>query len=372
MSYSLTTLWHERQRYLPGVLAVGFSAILIVLQCGLLFGLFSITSMPIDRNKADVWMGAPGVLSVDLGRPIREGYLGRMAAQPEIERCEVYLQGFAYWSKRDGSTELCMVIGSRLGEDSLGAVDRLTPEHRALLTEPGTIVVDESDKGRLGIEKIGDTAEVSNVRVRVVGFTRGLKSLAGPYVFCSVNTSRPLLRLLPDQVTFVLGKCRNPADAPKVARRLRDSYNNISAYQAADFSWRSQVHWLTKTKAGIALGYAAALGLLVGAVVTSQTLYAATVASLREYAVLRALGIPAWRLAGMVMTQAFWVGVIGIVLALPVVYLLAEVADRLHVQVLLRANLLGGAAVITLVMALGAGLLALRSLRQVEPATLLR
>jgi predicted lysophospholipase L1 biosynthesis ABC-type transport system permease subunit len=42
------------------------------------------------------------------------------------------------------------------------------------------------------------------------------------------------------------------------------------------------------------------------------------------------------------------------------------------VQVLLRPNLLGGAAVITLVMALGAGLLALRSLRQVEPATLLR
>src|SRR5439155_1397861 len=165
MSYALTTLLHERQRYLPAVAAVAFSALLIALQCGLLLGLFSITSMPIDRNKADVWMGAPGVLSVDLGRPIREGYLGRMAAQPEIERCEVYLQGFAYWSKRDGSTELCMVIGSRLGEDSLGAVDRLTADHRALLTEPGTIVVDESDKGRLGITAIGDTAEVSGARV---------------------------------------------------------------------------------------------------------------------------------------------------------------------------------------------------------------
>ena len=69
------------------------------------------------------------------------------------------------------------------------------------------------------------------------------------------------------------------------------------------------MHWLTKTKAGIALGYAAALGLLVGAVVTSQTLYAATAASLREYAVLRALGIPRWRMAMAVMAQSFWVGV---------------------------------------------------------------
>jgi putative ABC transport system permease protein len=372
MSYSLSTLWYERQRYLPGVLAVGFSALLIALQCGLLLGLFSITSIPIDRNTADVWMGAPSVLSVDLGRPIREGYLARMAAQPEIERCEIYLQGFAYWAKKDGSTELCMVIGSRLGEGSLGAIDKLSPDLRSLLTEPGTIVIDESDKSRVGVKKINDVAEVSNTRVRVVGFTRGLKSLAGPYVFCSINTARPLLRLQPDQITYVLGKCKNPADAPHVVRRLRDDYSNVSAFTKDEFSFRSQWHWLTKTKAGIALGYAAALGLLVGAVVTSQTLYAATAASLREFAVLRALGIPRWRMAVMVMTQALWVGVIGVSLALPTAHVAAQLADHLTVQVLLPWWLECGAAAVTLFMALGSGLLALRSLRHVEPATLLR
>ncbi len=45
--------------------------------------------------------------------------------------------------------------------------------------------------------------------------------------------------------------------------------------------------------------------------VTSQTLYAATAASLREYAVLRALGIPRRRMAGMVMAQSLWVGLGG-------------------------------------------------------------
>src|SRR5262245_30429241 len=123
MSYSLATLWHDRQRYLPGVLAVSFSALLIALQCGLLLGLFLITSMPIARTSADIWMGAPGVLSVDLGRPIREGHLARLAVDPDVARCEAYLQGFAYWSKRSGSTELCMVIGSHLSEDSLGLID---------------------------------------------------------------------------------------------------------------------------------------------------------------------------------------------------------------------------------------------------------
>jgi len=372
MSYALATLWYERQRYLPGVLAVGFSALLIALQCGLLLGLFSITSIPIDHTRADVWMGAPGVLSVDLGRPVREGYLARLAAQPEVERCEVYLQGFSYWSKRNGGTELCMVIGSRLNEDALGVVDVLTEEHRVLLTEPGTIVIDESDKSRLGISVVGDTAEVSGTRVKVVGFTRGLKSLAGPFVFCSINTARPLLRLFPDQVTYVLARCHNKADAPVVVERMRRQYNNVSAFTSDEFSLRSRWHWLTKTKAGFALGYAAALGLLVGAVVTSQTLYAATVASLREFAVLRALGIPRWRMMTLVMTQSFWIGIFGVCMSLPVVYGLSQAAEFGGVQVLLPWWLLTGATIVTLVMALISGLFVLRSLKQVEPATLLR
>src|SRR5438132_3343693 len=177
MSYALATLWHERQRYLAGVLAVAFSALLIALQCGLLMGLFSITSLPIDHTNADVWMGAPEVLSVDLGRPIRESYLARLAGQPEVERTEIYLQGFAYWAKPDGGTELCMVIGSRLAEDALGAVKELSPELRARLTQPEAIVVDESDLGRLGIKGVGDTAEVSGTRVKVVGLSGGGNSL---------------------------------------------------------------------------------------------------------------------------------------------------------------------------------------------------
>jgi putative ABC transport system permease protein len=371
MSYSLATLWYERQRYLPGVLAVGFSALLIALQCGLLLGLFAITSIPIDHTHADVWMGAPHVLSVDLGRPIREGYLARVACQPEVERVEVYLQGFAYWSKPNGGTELCMVIGSRLENDALGKVDGLTPEHCFRLTEPGTVVVDESDLERLGIQGVGDAAEIGGLRVRVVGLTRGYRSLAGPYVFCSVNTARPRLRLLPDQVTYVLARCRRKDEAPAVVARL-DKYENVSAFTAEDFSYRSRMHWLTKTKAGAALGYAAVLGLLVGAVVTSQTLYAATAASLREYAVLRALGIPRWRMALTVMAQSFWVGIIGIGLSVPAFYGLARLAEHFNVPVARPWWLVPSAAGVTLAMALISGRWALRSLRHVEPAMLLR
>jgi putative ABC transport system permease protein len=117
---------------------------------------------------------------------------------------------------------------------------------------------------------------------------------------------------------------------------------------------------------------AALLGLLVGAVVTSQTLYSATAASLKEYAVLRALGIPRWRMGMMVMMQSMWVGIAGIAFALPAIYGIAIFGEYIGARVLLPWELMVAACTITMTMAMLSGLAALRSLRLVEPVTLLR
>ncbi len=83
MSYALTTIWYERQRFLPAILAVAFSAVLIALQSGIVLGLLTMMSLPVDRAAADVWIGYPGVRSVDLGRPIPERWWVQVAGQAE-------------------------------------------------------------------------------------------------------------------------------------------------------------------------------------------------------------------------------------------------------------------------------------------------
>lgn len=369
-SYALATLWYERARFFPGVLAVAFSALLIALQCGLLLGLFSITSIPIDECDAHIWIAHPEVPSVDLGRPIPEAWASYLS-MPEIERVEPYVEGFGYWDKPTGGMELCLVIGTRLGPDAIGPVRQLTPEHRSLLAQPGAIVIDESEFGRLGITKVGDTTEIIGRQVRVVGTVSGLRSLAGPYIFCSYETSRSILRPPPDQATFLLARCRHKEDAARVVEQLNKYDRKVMAMTADDFSFRSRWHWLTKTKAGIALGMAAILGLMVGAVVTYQTLRSATAASLKEYAVLRALGIPRFRMMLMVVSQSFWVGLAGIAIAIPLIHFFAMIGN-IGAKVILPWWLWTSATSITMTVALLSGLLALRTLRNIEPMTLLR
>jgi putative ABC transport system permease protein len=375
MSIALQTLWHERSRYASCVLAVLVSAVLIALQCGLLLGLFKITSIPIDNTSADIWIGSTEVQSVDLGKPIPVSYLTRVEGLEGVREVELYIGNFANFAKPTGGTELCFLLGSSQDDGAAGSPVVLTREQRDALTLPDTIIVDESDVDRLGLDNPEGKAKINGKEVKLVGTVKGLKSLAAPWVLCSVHTARHLLGFLlpPEHVTYLLVKCDSPGRAKEIAAGLREKYgSDMGAYTAEEFSLRSRVYWLFRTKAGIAIGYAAFLGLFVGAVITAQTLYSATVANAKEFAILLALGIPRWRISVMVMAQSFWVGVIGAALAYPACLGLRSLAAQVGADVDLRWEVLVGAGVVTVGMSLVAGAFALRSVRTIEPMSLLR
>jgi putative ABC transport system permease protein len=139
-----------------------------------------------------------------------------------------------------------------------------------------------------------------------------------------------------------------------------------------EFARRTQSYWLVKTNAGVILMFIAALGLFVGAVITGQTLYAATVAARREFAVLRALGIPRWRIGGLVIAQSFGVAALGVAIAHPICVGIAQAALARGIEAKLPGWLLTATAVFVIGIAVAAGSFALRSLRLAEPEVLLR
>jgi putative ABC transport system permease protein len=374
LPYSLKILLRNRSRYLPAVLAVGFSAMLIAVQGGLLLGLLVFISLPIEHSRADIWVTTRDAPSLTLAKPIPESWLLRVAAHPGVQEVEPYLLGFGSWYKpKHGGQENCCVIGFRLEDASLGSVKQLSPEMRSRLTEPGTIIVDEQELETLGLQGVeGEVAEINLKRVRLVGTVSGFKGFTAPYIFCSLETARNLLPLYQQQPPVIMHVLARSADPAAVAQQLRADYPDMGVYTREEFSLKSQWHWLFRSAAGIVMICTVVLALLVGLVVTRQTLYAAAVAALREYAVLDALGIPRLRLVGLVLTKSLWIGLLGILFALPLVYMLSWAATLVHTKVLLPPWLLVSSLGITLAMALLSGLSALRSLRQIDPATLFR
>ena len=371
MLWALQTLWFERKRYFPGVLAVAFSALLIALQVGIFWGLISVVSIPIVNSTADVWISYPQAKSIDLGRAMPNYWRDRVLALPEVERDDQYIQGMGVWKTEDELTELTIVAGLNLTEHALGPIKPLSPELRVALREPGTIVLDRGDAHRLQIDAVGQTGQINNHPVRVVGFMTGMGSLTGPYSMCSLATARTLLNLRDDQTTFLLVKCKRSDDVWEVVDKLNE-FPKFTAHEAGKFALQSKVHWLTKTKAGAAVTFIALLGLLVGAVVTSQTLYAATAASSRELAVLIALGIARSRIQSFILMQSACVGLLGLLIGIPGSLLFGVIARSVGTNADLAPWILQSTAAVTLLMALASGLFAMRSLRHAEPTSLLR
>jgi putative ABC transport system permease protein len=375
--YALAIFWRERIRFLPAALAVTFSAVLIAVQCGVLLGFLAIASRPIDRAGADIWVGSRELVTLGFSEPIPEAWRLRLTNQPEIAQVEPYYFGWAFWHRRTGAMDQCYIIGNRLEEGSLGAVPDLTAEMRGRLRKPGAVAVYDADLFLLGlVSGVGEVGEISGQRVQVVGrMAEGHKG-AGlmPGVFASLRTARLIAagQVDGDHVTYLLARCRDRRLSGLVARRLAEDYPDMTVLTRSEFSERTQLYWLTRTKAGLALLFAALLGTLVGAVITSQTLYAAIVSSLKQYAVLRALGIPRSRLRGLVLSQSFWVAVAGIVLATPMIFGLRWAAEEAGIDVLLPGWLLAGTTFVAAAMALGSGLSVLPSLRRADPITLLR
>lgn len=374
VGYALRIVWYERRRFLPAIVSVSFCAVLMTVQGGLLLGMLTLVSLAIDHCRADVWIGYPGASSTDLGLPIPAAWRYHLEQYPEIVRTETYLIGYAPWGQPGRSVEHCTIMGTDLSDDALGAVDLLDAELRRRLQEPETVAVGANDRRFLGIAEEGQIGEVNGCRAEVVGFVPGAGGVVSSYVFCSLSTARQLLArngLGADQTSFILAECRSPEDAERLVERLRPD-PNFSAHTRAGFSFQARLHWLTRSRFGLCLSFATFLGMVVGLVVTSQTLSGAVAAAARELAVLEALGLPTWRMAGLVLGQALIVGITGLVLAVPSILGLVRAAEWTGNAVYLPAWFLTAASGLTLGIALVSGVVALRALRLAEPVRLLR
>lgn len=375
-SYALTMLWRDRHRYLPALFAVAMSVVIGVTQSGTLLGFIRVSARPVESSSAMVWVTSREAAALGHSYPIPEAWRARLLQQPEVVQAEPYLVGMAKWSRAGGHIDTCYISGLMLEDGGLGAPPFMPQSLRMALAEPGGIIVDVADLGLLGLEgSVGETAEVAGRRVRLVGLLHRGPSNLMPMIFCSLRTARMLLPEVgrhPRHTMYLLARCRRHDQVEPLVNRLRQEYPDMGIFDQDSFAWRTSMHWLIKTRAGVILSFSTVLALAVGALVTGQTLYAATVTAQREFAVLRALGLPSWRLVTLVLEMSFWIGAGGIAIGLPLALSFKPLLQPYRIELALPIWLCAMAVGVTLGVSMVSGWKALQTVRRVAPATLLR
>lgn len=369
------TLIHEWRRFLPAAVAIAFSGLLLLMQAALMMGIFGSAAVYVDQSGGDLWVGYPGTQSIELGRPIPRDSEMRLLMDADVRVVEPFQWIDADWrgpADRGGLSVFVSGIDAR--PDGLMYARVLDPALRQRLLEPDSVIVDRADLPKLGM-KIGDSAVINGRRVHLVGTGSGLRALGGINVLSSANTAHRLDNDHPNggSVAYYVVKLARPENAAAVAKRLSAaSGGRYAVWTREEFARRAVDYWMFGTGAGLGVLFLSAVVLIAGAVITSQTLMGAVAGSIREYATLRALGVSIAGLRAVVLEQAGWVGVCGLLAGLGVGSLALALARDQDVPVELTMLSVLLCSVLVMAIALLSGLLAVRSLRRADPATLMR
>lgn len=372
------TLVYEWRRFLPAVLAIAFSGVLLTVQAALVLGIFGSASVYVTGSTADLWAGFPGTQSVNFGRAISPDVEVRLRMDPDVTAVEPYVWVEGDWRDRasTGGGVPVFVSGIDTHADAMMFARLISPGVRRRLADPGAVVVDRADLKSLGVDAGGGHAWINGQPVHVVATVAGLRALGGVNVLASLDTARMLdtTDSPPGSATYFVARVRDPALADAVRQRFTPdaAFGPFQVWTADAFSSLSQRYWIFDTGAGVAVLFMAGIVCLVGAVITSQSLMAMVVASAREYATLNALGASLSALSRVVVEQSCWIGALGLMVGGLVSAALLWAAASRDVPVALDPIVAAGCAALVVGLALISGLVAVRGLSRADPSMLLR
>lgn len=372
VSLARAGLLYEWRRYLAAVMALAFSALLIYIQTGLMLG-FSLSMTAILNNSvADIWVSDQNLKTFEWSGGIdpRLEYYLRM--NPEVISVKPFMRSYCSGKTYEGEMIWVPLFGVEIDSDCLLMPPEFIEEFGTALNEPMSIVIDKSFAKNLNL-KIDDYTEISNKRVKIVGITDGYKNDRGGFIFASETTFQYLTSSR--WVQYLLIKIKDPEKADQVVEELTKAIGKtpkVKMWTKQSLFWQSQKWQLLESPSSLTFIFLSLLALFIGVAITNQSLRSAILASLKEYAALRALGVSKSSLSLVILEQSFWVGLSGLVSAwvLTIIFSYIAVYYKLAFKVPLWFVLISTAVLI--LVSLVSGLLSLMVLYKTEPAELLR
>lgn len=371
-SLALRTLLADRGKLITALVGVVFSIVLMNVQGGLFLGLLRRASLMVDFNPADVWVGHKAMHNVDFARDIPRRWRDRILGTPGVADAEAYIIGHTEMTLPSGGYEDVVVVGS--DRASLwGGAWNISDGNAADVRKPEGIIVDEFEAEKLEFPKVGDTREIGGQRARIVAHSRGIVGfLVTPYVFTTLSQASLYLVKPPERCSYFLVKLKPGYDAQTVCRAIRRRLPEVDAFSSKEYAWTSINYWLTRTGLGISFGAATLLGVLVGAVIVAQTLYASVLDRLGEFGTLKAMGARDRQIFSILLAQALVMALAGAVMAFEAVLFIERAFSTPHAPIVVPLSLSLTSFAVVLAICVGASLVPYWRIRKLDPAIVLR
>ncbi len=341
------------------------AALLLVLALNAIFaGVQQRITAFLDQTQADVIVAQQGVTSIHMSQSaLAPDTAERARAIPGVAMAHGILLISAS-VERGGTRAVTYLIGTD-GQKTLLPLTAGRPPGS------GEIVLDRASLQTLGVN-LGSTVEALEAPLRVSGEISGTASIVSAVALLRRGDLARAARISADSLSYVLVRAQPGVEPATLARRIERALPGVTATTRARFAAserRVTGDMSTDLVSGMVL-----VGFIVGICVAGLVAYTATLQQLRDFTVLRALGLDLSRSLLLLLRQIVAIVLGGFLLALALVYILAAAVPRMMPAVTLdvRAADIGSALLAAILVALVAAALPLIRVARVDPASAFR
>lgn len=356
-----------------GVLAgIVISIFLVGQQIGIFIFLTNAMKGIVANNNRYIWVVDPKtddanqLANLDLR-------IGRQAASIEgVERVfpVVITAGAAKFE--NGKTAGMTIVGAEAPDFVGGPWNLFTASREDMLPE-GAIVTEYFDNKTYGYIKEGEYFELNGKKVYNAGFTKGVRGFGGaPYVFTTIERARALGNFPTDKASLFLVKWKPGFSKAQVVANLNRSIPNIRAWDADALAASTVGNILSSSGIALSVGSLVFFAIISGFVIIGLTLYSAAIDRLRDYGTLKAIGAGNGYITRLILLQALLISLLGFGIGFALVQGfrkgIASAGTVFEYPPLMQI----GFFLLTLFIALGGSLFAIRKIARLEPAAVFR
>jgi putative ABC transport system permease protein len=345
---AMKMLLGDRAKYVGLLFGITFTSFLVTFAvsylCGFLTRGFALVT---ENPSADVWVMDPAVESTELTTNIPDSALSRVRSVDGVLSAAPLAVATADARFPDGRFQSFQLIGV---EDAtlLGLPPLQNGVPSTVLRTPDAVVVDSggtdgkletpistADQWPYGQPHLnaptreleaGDQLLVKDHRVVVRGRAKALPRYPPqPLLYTTLSNAS---RLLPPErhlLTFVLAKAASGVPPRELAARI-EARTGLKARSSDDFK-ADTVDWLLINSEDVGdMASMVSIAMLVGFGVTGVMLYMFTTDSLKQYAVLKAMGANSRLLLAMIFVQSGLCALLGTGLGLGLCAIVGQIA----------------------------------------------
>jgi putative ABC transport system permease protein len=308
---ALRMLTGDRSKYLGLIFGVTFATLLMSQQVSIFMGILTRTGNQIlEVRDADIWVMDNRVRYVDEAPGLQDTDLMRVRGVPGVAWAVRLYMGTIRTRLEDGNTRNVHLVG--LDDETLvGAPRQLIAGSVANLNRPDAVIIDKAGYEYMwgkGPYQLGRTFQINDRRAVLAGICKvGAPFFSDPIIYARYSQAARYVPRERSLMNYILVKPKEGADHAVLCRRIGERTGR-TALPRLQFFWQTVRYFLSSTGIPVNFGITIALGFIVGAAVTGQTLYLFVLENLKQFGALKAMGVPNGDILRMILLQALLVG----------------------------------------------------------------